>query len=77
MEENLESIGDWEANFKALKRKSREAEKTLPPSVTIDCLAVSCRPIRNAVDDQLQVCHVLLPVSMKVVEGCGGVLYQQ
>jgi dynein heavy chain 2 len=44
---------DFEANFKVLKAKRKEAEK-LPATEKVDCITVNLAPFKAAVDDQQQ-----------------------
>ncbi|EGD76743.1 dynein heavy chain isotype 1B [Salpingoeca rosetta] len=51
--EHLENVEDWEANFRMLKTKGREAEK-LPNQVKVDCITVATTPVKSAIDDHIQ-----------------------
>ncbi|KAI8908484.1 dynein heavy chain and region D6 of dynein motor-domain-containing protein [Gorgonomyces haynaldii] len=53
VEQALESVGDWEMNFRVLKSKGKEAEQ-LPLSIKIDCITVSAAPVKATIDDHLQ-----------------------
>eukprot|EP00050_Salpingoeca_kvevrii_P020215 m.95860 g.95860 ORF g.95860 m.95860 type:complete len:4292 (+) comp8765_c0_seq1:164-13039(+) len=54
VEENLNDVEQWEANFRALKVKGREAEQKLPSTIKIDCITVNCAPVKSSVDDHIQ-----------------------
>ncbi|CAH1776602.1 unnamed protein product [Owenia fusiformis] len=53
VESQLHSLQDWERNFKALKARGRDAEK-LPSQIKVDCITVSCNPVKAVVDDHIQ-----------------------
>ncbi|OQR98203.1 dynein heavy chain [Achlya hypogyna] len=48
----LVDVGDWDANFKALKLKRKESDK-IPDLVKVDCVSVSLMPLKAGVDDCL------------------------
>ncbi|KAJ8027756.1 Cytoplasmic dynein 2 heavy chain 1 [Holothuria leucospilota] len=51
--EHLKVPADWEQNFKALKIRGRDSDK-LPSEIKVDCITVSCTPVKAAIDDQIQ-----------------------
>jgi dynein heavy chain 2 len=51
--ENLRDVTHWEENFRLLKTKGRELEK-LPAEIKVDCVTVSCLPVKATIDDQVQ-----------------------
>ncbi|XP_071846316.1 cytoplasmic dynein 2 heavy chain 1-like isoform X2 [Apostichopus japonicus] len=51
--EHLHGPSDWEQNFKALKIRGRDSEK-LQSEIKVDCISVSCTPVKAAIDDQIQ-----------------------
>ena len=53
VESSVTEAAHFEANFKAIKAKRKEAEK-LPHFERVDCLTVSLAPFKAAVEDQLQ-----------------------
>ncbi|XP_065833043.1 cytoplasmic dynein 2 heavy chain 1-like isoform X2 [Oscarella lobularis] len=53
VDEQLETVQDWEKNFRELKAKGREAEK-LPSSIKVDCVVVSTVPVKATIDDHIQ-----------------------
>ncbi|KAJ3141233.1 Cytoplasmic dynein 2 heavy chain 1 [Geranomyces variabilis] len=53
VEESLVDISDFEANFRMLKTKGKEAEQ-LPSEVKVDCITVSTAPVKATIDDHLQ-----------------------
>lgn len=53
IEERLTEASHFEANFKVLKQKRKEAEK-LPNSEKVDCIAVNLLPFKTALEDQYQ-----------------------
>ncbi|KAJ3146349.1 Cytoplasmic dynein 2 heavy chain 1 [Geranomyces michiganensis] len=53
VEESLVDISDFEANFRMLKTKGKEAEQ-LPSEFKVDCITVSTTPVKATIDDHLQ-----------------------
>ena len=53
IEEHVQDVEQYEANFKALRTKRKEAEK-IADSVRVDCFNVSLASLKTAIDDQLQ-----------------------
>jgi len=53
IEERLTEASHFEANFKVLKQKRKEAEK-LPNSEKVGCINVSLTPFKSALEDQYQ-----------------------
>lgn len=64
VEENMKTVEDWEANFKVLRQKRKEAEK-LPDSVKVHCFTLSLTPLKTAIDDQLQRFSESLVLTLK------------
>ncbi|XP_075347137.1 cytoplasmic dynein 2 heavy chain 1 isoform X3 [Mycteria americana] len=61
---HLSSKQDWEKNFKALKVRGKEAER-LPSTIRIDCLTVSCNPVKTVIDDFIQKLYDVLVISLR------------
>uniref|UniRef100_A0A1I7UMZ6 Cytoplasmic dynein 2 heavy chain 1 n=1 Tax=Caenorhabditis tropicalis TaxID=1561998 RepID=A0A1I7UMZ6_9PELO len=53
IEENLKTAADWEAQFKVLKAKAREAER-LPHELKFECILVSTAGVKSAIEDAIQ-----------------------
>ncbi|XP_070553238.1 cytoplasmic dynein 2 heavy chain 1-like isoform X2 [Ptychodera flava] len=53
VDEHLQTVPDWERNFKALKARGRDAEK-LPNEIKVDCITVSTTPVKSVIDDHIQ-----------------------
>ncbi len=53
MEEHFHSAEDWESQLRALKAKSREADK-LPRELRFGCIRLDTTSIRAAVEDMLK-----------------------
>jgi hypothetical protein len=51
--ERVSSVAQYDANFKALKQKRKDAEK-LPDLVKQDCVRVSLAPLKATLEDQMQ-----------------------
>jgi dynein heavy chain 2 len=52
LDANLREVEQWEANFKTLKKRRKDAER-LPDSQRIGIFVVSFIPFKNAVEDQM------------------------
>ncbi|KNE55585.1 hypothetical protein AMAG_01476 [Allomyces macrogynus ATCC 38327] len=57
------TIQDWEAHFKTVKQRGKEAE-LLPPSFKIDNMTCSILPLKASIDDFLQRLFDVLVVSL-------------
>jgi dynein heavy chain 2 len=64
VEEHVDSVEAYEANFRMIKEKRRGAER-LPELAKIDCINVSIAPLKTAVDDQLQRLEDTLLLSLR------------
>ncbi|XP_075905861.1 cytoplasmic dynein 2 heavy chain 1 [Nelusetta ayraudi] len=64
VERHLDSVQDWERNFKALKARGKDSE-SLPSQEKVDCIIVNCEPVKGAIDDLIQRLFDLLLVSLK------------
>ncbi|GHP03034.1 hypothetical protein PPROV_000178900 [Pycnococcus provasolii] len=62
--ERLDEVGDWEANFKALRAASKDAEK-LPTEVRVDNVCVSLTSMKAAIDEQMRSLQDSLTGSLK------------
>lgn len=62
--ERLDEVGDWEANFKALRAASKDAEK-LPTEVRVDSFCVSLTSMKAAIDEQMRSLQDSLTGSLK------------
>ncbi|KAM9852784.1 cytoplasmic dynein 2 heavy chain 1 isoform 4-T4 [Aulostomus maculatus] len=64
VEKHLNSVQDWERNFKALKARGKESER-LPSQEKVDCITVNCEPVKAVIDDLIQRLFDLLLMSLK------------
>ncbi|KAM9359311.1 cytoplasmic dynein 2 heavy chain 1 isoform 6-T6 [Symphorus nematophorus] len=64
VEKHLNSVQDWERNFKALKARGKESER-LPSQEKVDCITVSCEPVKAVIDDLIQRLFDLLLLSLR------------
>ncbi|XP_074620352.1 cytoplasmic dynein 2 heavy chain 1-like [Acropora palmata] len=64
IETHLQTVPDWERNFRALKGKGREAEK-LPLNIKVDCISVSTTPVKSTIDDHIQQLFDALLTSLR------------
>ncbi|KAI8810783.1 dynein heavy chain and region D6 of dynein motor-domain-containing protein [Cladochytrium replicatum] len=53
LQEGFTETSDWEANFKVVKQKGKDAEQ-LPQLIRLDCLQISTASVKASIDDQLQ-----------------------
>ncbi|XP_071483964.1 LOW QUALITY PROTEIN: cytoplasmic dynein 2 heavy chain 1-like [Diadema antillarum] len=53
LETHLQTVTDWERNFKALKARGRDSEK-LPHQIKVYCVTVSTGPVKATIDDHIQ-----------------------
>ncbi|KAM6946318.1 LOW QUALITY PROTEIN: cytoplasmic dynein 2 heavy chain 1 [Aplochiton taeniatus] len=69
VETHLQSVQDWERNFKALKVRGKESER-LPSVEKVDCITVNCEPVKAAIDDLIQrLFDALLTSLRKSIQG--------
>ncbi|KAM9801492.1 cytoplasmic dynein 2 heavy chain 1 [Neosynchiropus ocellatus] len=69
LEKHLNSVQDWERNFKALKARGKESER-LPSEEKVDCITVNCEPVKAAIDDLIQkLFDMLLSSLRKSIQG--------
>ncbi|KAM7436007.1 Cytoplasmic dynein 2 heavy chain 1 [Porites harrisoni] len=61
---HLQTVPDWERNFRAIKAKGREAEK-LPLNIKVDCISVSTSPVKSTIDDHIQQLFDALLTSLR------------
>ncbi|XP_077984893.1 cytoplasmic dynein 2 heavy chain 1-like [Glandiceps talaboti] len=64
VEENLQTVPDWERNFRGLKARGRDAEK-LPGVIKVDCITVSTTPVKAVIDDHIQRLFDALLLSLR------------
>lgn len=64
VEANVNTIAQWDANFKQLKLRRKECDK-LPDFHKVDCVTVSAAPFRAAVEDQMQRLSDALVLSLR------------
>uniref|UniRef100_A0A8C4HEE2 Cytoplasmic dynein 2 heavy chain 1 n=1 Tax=Dicentrarchus labrax TaxID=13489 RepID=A0A8C4HEE2_DICLA len=64
VEKHLNSVQDWERNFKALKARGKESER-LPSQEKVDCITVNCEPVKAVIDDLIQRLFDLLLLSLR------------
>ncbi|XP_056229968.1 cytoplasmic dynein 2 heavy chain 1 isoform X2 [Seriola aureovittata] len=64
VEKHLNSVQDWERNFKALKARGKESER-LPSQEKVDCITVNCEPVKAIIDDLIQRLFDMLLLSLK------------
>ncbi|XP_056138994.1 cytoplasmic dynein 2 heavy chain 1 [Lampris incognitus] len=64
VEKYLDSVHDWERNFKALKGRGKESER-LPSQERVDCIIVSCEPVKAVIDDLIQRLFDTLVMSLR------------
>ncbi|XP_068612804.1 cytoplasmic dynein 2 heavy chain 1 isoform X2 [Brachionichthys hirsutus] len=64
MEKHLNSVQDWERNFKALKTRGKESER-LPSQEKVDCITINCEPIKSVIDDFIQRLFDMLLLALK------------
>ncbi|XP_040902456.1 cytoplasmic dynein 2 heavy chain 1 [Toxotes jaculatrix] len=64
VEKHLNSVQDWERNFKALKARGKESER-LPSQEKVDCITVNCEPVKAVIDDLIQRLFDILLLSLK------------
>ncbi|XP_068440329.1 cytoplasmic dynein 2 heavy chain 1 isoform X1 [Clinocottus analis] len=69
VEKHLNSVQDWERNFKALKARGKESER-LPSQEKVDCITVNCEPVKAVIDDLIQrLFDILLSSLRKSIHG--------
>ncbi|KAF3692878.1 Cytoplasmic dynein 2 heavy chain 1 [Channa argus] len=69
VEKNLNSVQDWEKNFKALKARGKESER-LPSQEKVDCITVNCEPVKSIIEHLIQRLFDMLLLSLrKSVQG--------
>jgi hypothetical protein len=71
-DQQLEEVGDWECNFKALKTVARDAEK-LPNEICVDCYRISLLPVKQTVDEHMKRLQEALVASLRR-KVCNGTL---
>uniref|UniRef100_A0A671UXN0 Cytoplasmic dynein 2 heavy chain 1 n=1 Tax=Sparus aurata TaxID=8175 RepID=A0A671UXN0_SPAAU len=64
VEKHLNSVQDWERNFKALKARGKESER-LPSQEKVDCVTVNCEPVKAVIDDLIQRLFDMLLLSLR------------
>ncbi|KAM4627347.1 cytoplasmic dynein 2 heavy chain 1 [Polymixia lowei] len=64
VEKHLDSMQDWERNFKALKARGKECER-LPSQEKVDCITVNCEPVKAVIDDLIQRLFDTLLMSLR------------
>ncbi|KAF7666054.1 hypothetical protein LDENG_00118150 [Lucifuga dentata] len=64
VETHLNSVQDWEKNFKALKARGKESER-LPSQEKVDCITVNCEPVKTVIDDLIQRLFDTLLISLR------------
>ncbi|XP_029374274.1 cytoplasmic dynein 2 heavy chain 1 isoform X3 [Echeneis naucrates] len=64
VEKHLNSVQDWERNFKALKARGKESER-LPSQEKVDCITINCEPVKAVIDDLIQRLFDMLLLSLK------------
>jgi dynein heavy chain 2 len=64
VEENVTEVSAWDANFKALKVKRKEAEKIADFS-KVDCVNVSTAPFKSVLEDHMQRFGDALTLSLR------------
>ncbi|TKS81144.1 Cytoplasmic dynein 2 heavy chain 1 [Collichthys lucidus] len=64
VEKHLNSVQDWERNFKALKARGKESER-LPSQEKVDCITVNCEPVKATIDDLIQRLFDILLLSLR------------
>uniref|UniRef100_A0A667ZZ86 Dynein cytoplasmic 2 heavy chain 1 n=1 Tax=Myripristis murdjan TaxID=586833 RepID=A0A667ZZ86_9TELE len=64
VEKHLDSVQDWERNFKALKAQGKESER-LPSQEKVDCITVNCEPVKAVIDDLIQRLFDTLLMSLR------------
>uniref|UniRef100_A0A7N9ATV1 Cytoplasmic dynein 2 heavy chain 1 n=1 Tax=Mastacembelus armatus TaxID=205130 RepID=A0A7N9ATV1_9TELE len=69
VEKHLNTVQDWERNFKALKARGKESER-LPSQEKIDCITVNCEPVKAVIEDLIQkLFDILLSSLRKSIQG--------
>jgi len=63
-EQCCETPALYEATFKALRSKRRDAEK-IPDSIKIDCICVSLSPLKSTLDENFRSIHEALLLVLK------------
>uniref|UniRef100_A0A3Q3WZD5 Cytoplasmic dynein 2 heavy chain 1 n=1 Tax=Mola mola TaxID=94237 RepID=A0A3Q3WZD5_MOLML len=64
VEKHLNSVDDWERNFKALKARGKESER-LPSQEKVDCITVNCEPVKGVIDDFIQRLFDIMLLSLR------------
>ncbi|XP_069747277.1 cytoplasmic dynein 2 heavy chain 1 isoform X4 [Narcine bancroftii] len=64
VEENLQTVQDWEKNFKALKGRGKDSER-LPSVMKVDCITINCNPVKAVIDDLIQMLFDALLQSLR------------
>ncbi|KAI3354358.1 hypothetical protein L3Q82_018881, partial [Scortum barcoo] len=64
VEKHLNSVQDWERNFRGLKARGKESER-LPSQEKVDCITVNCEPVKAIIDDLIQRLFDLLLLSLR------------
>ncbi|XP_071781183.2 cytoplasmic dynein 2 heavy chain 1 [Centroberyx gerrardi] len=64
VENHLDSVQDWERNFKALKARGKDSER-LPSQEKVDCITVNCEPVKAVIDDLIQRLFDTLLMSLR------------
>jgi len=62
--DSLQTVMDWEVNFRALKARKKEFEK-LPDSIRVGCFVVSLAGFKASVEDLMHKFHESLLLSLK------------
>uniref|UniRef100_A0A4W3JMF3 Cytoplasmic dynein 2 heavy chain 1 n=1 Tax=Callorhinchus milii TaxID=7868 RepID=A0A4W3JMF3_CALMI len=64
VEEQLQTVHDWERNFKALKGRGKDSER-LPSVIKVDCITINCNPVKAVIDDLIQKLFDVLLLSLR------------